>query len=539
MSKINFVDTVIFSDLHHKTKAEKLFELSESYLSPCFSLLGGRKFCILPLQSPKQSCEVTFIENKKHPFIYTAAKVLSYATVVIPVIALVVKVVFRSIYKFHMVPNQEQILTRVKELLPDIENKKDNKQIKWVSKNDTLVFTFEDTPNLVFKLVANAEKRAEETEKQLQNILKAKEVCLAHNLDLLHIPSARKLEIEIEGKCYDLIEEEAIKMTECTKQDLETTPSLQQANEQLKLFIAKTGFYDIEPKVISVDDKTKPYSPQKIALVDFQHVNDPERSFLVGNFDGQLGNQLFEIAATVALALDNNATPVFPELETSDSLGLKKNFEKIFNRLNTKLPKPLEVVIRQQGFEYSPIPYYPNARLIGYFQSEKFFKHHKDKILELFKTPHEIEAHLQKQYAHIINDPKTVSVHYRAYHREASADLHPVLSSDYINKATKAFDEDSTFVVFSDDIAFARERFDKLGKKNVVYIQDDYWNEIYLMSKCKNNIIANSSFSWWGAYLNQNPEKRVYAPSPLTWFGPSLKHLETQDLIPSEWTIIQ
>ena len=52
------------------------------------------------------------------------------------------------------------------------------------------------------------------------------------------------------------------------------------------------------------------------------------------------------------------------------------------------------------------------------------------------------------------------------------------------------------------------------------------------MSQCKNNIIANSSFSWWGAWLNDNNKKRVI--SPKRWFGPNLSH-DTSDLIPDEW----
>ena len=52
------------------------------------------------------------------------------------------------------------------------------------------------------------------------------------------------------------------------------------------------------------------------------------------------------------------------------------------------------------------------------------------------------------------------------------------------------------------------------------------------MSQCKNNIIANSCFSWWCAWLNNNKDKKVIAPK--LWFGNSLGH-NTSDLLPEQW----
>jgi hypothetical protein len=52
------------------------------------------------------------------------------------------------------------------------------------------------------------------------------------------------------------------------------------------------------------------------------------------------------------------------------------------------------------------------------------------------------------------------------------------------------------------------------------------------MSMCRENVIANSTFSWWGAWLNNNKNKKVFAPK--IWFGAHSKHI-TDDLIPKEW----
>jgi len=58
--------------------------------------------------------------------------------------------------------------------------------------------------------------------------------------------------------------------------------------------------------------------------------------------------------------------------------------------------------------------------------------------------------------------------------------------------------------------------------------------DLYLMSLCKDNIVANSSFSWWAAWLNRNGKKRVLAPQ--TWFGPSGPR--AHDIIPDSWEVL-
>jgi hypothetical protein len=71
------------------------------------------------------------------------------------------------------------------------------------------------------------------------------------------------------------------------------------------------------------------------------------------------------------------------------------------------------------------------------------------------------------------------------------------------------------FFLFSDDISWTKEN---LKIKNTFYIDIKTipHEDMYLMSLCKNNITANSSFSWWGAWLNKNDNKTVLAPKK--WF---------------------
>lgn len=263
--------------------------------------------------------------------------------------------------------------------------------------------------------------------------------------------------------------------------------------------------------------------------------------FVIGDLMGQLGNQFFIIAAATSLALDNGATPIFPALSSVQKFNIPINHEKVFPHLNSSQPvEDIEFHYLEPHFHYAPIPYKPNMIIRGWFQSEKYFCHHKQEILNLFAPSPEILAYLQEKYNSIIRHPCAVSIHYRGYKKNDSnvAHVYGNCDLDYYEKAISLFPSDSLFVVFSDDIDWCKENFACLPFQFYYVERESHCHDyldLYLMSQCSHNIICNSSFSWWGAYLNKNPDKIVVAPG--NWFNPAYKP-DTQDLIPESWIVL-
>ena len=110
------------------------------------------------------------------------------------------------------------------------------------------------------------------------------------------------------------------------------------------------------------------------------------------------------------------------------------------------------------------------------------------------------------------------------------------MGKDYYDEAMSRFPKGTKFVFFSDDIEWCKETFG-LSRRNIYIENQEDVLDLYLMSKIHNNIIANSSFSWWGAWLNEIEDKKVLTPP--VWFGPKNTHLTMKDLIPESWEIVR
>jgi len=251
---------------------------------------------------------------------------------------------------------------------------------------------------------------------------------------------------------------------------------------------------------------------------------------------GGLGNQLFQTAVTLSLSLDNNMIPIFPP-NPHQGCSRKINYnDTYFHRLERIKSQLNFKIFVENGFSYKPIQVSDdNINLRGYFQSEKYFEKHKKYILNTLVLPNKMIIDLNNKYKHIIECENTVSIHVRRGDYLGLQHVHYVQTLDYYQEAIKKFPEDSMFVIFSDDIHWCKEIPLFKHLKNVQFIQDIDYNELYIMSRCKHNIIANSTFSWWAAYMNPNVNKIIIAPK--IWFGPKGPN-DLQDLIPPSWIII-
>ena len=261
------------------------------------------------------------------------------------------------------------------------------------------------------------------------------------------------------------------------------------------------------------------------------------------NLKGGLGNMMFQIAATLSIAKDNNTQAIFPNLKKhlnylneekthNPSLNYadQYHFLNIFKKLNC-WDQNISLKIYNFPFHYENLKIEnPNCEINGFFQSEKYFINNKDYIKYVFTIDEFILNKLQNTYKNVL-DCNSTSLHIRRGDYLKLKNHHPLQNMDYFKNAIELTKQNTEkYVVFSDDIEWCKSKFQ--GNRFIFIENERDYVELYLMSLCKNNIISNSSFSWWGAWLNSN-ENRVII-SPKQWFGQYIKENDS-DIIPQNW----
>lgn len=259
---------------------------------------------------------------------------------------------------------------------------------------------------------------------------------------------------------------------------------------------------------------------------------------ITSNLKGGLGNFLFQISASFAYSKKYKKNLMF---NSSIAYIVHQNIEHYKDNIFSKLPfqkdiQRYDTLYTEQSFEYNEIPFFNGSvYLDGYFQSEKYFLNFRNDLLYLFDIGEINKSIINEKYFDLIKK-NTCSIHVRRGDYLNHPDVHPTLSLDYYKQTISHFNNDVTFLVFSDDIKWCKENLKTLSDK-LVYIEGNSdFQDMYLMSICKNNIICNSTFSWWGAWLNNNQNKIVVAPK--TWFGPAHANYNINDLYCEGWVKI-
>lgn len=289
---------------------------------------------------------------------------------------------------------------------------------------------------------------------------------------------------------------------------------------------------------------------------------------LIMKYSGGLGNQMFQYAAVASLADKLGVSFAFDasffdtQIKRAYELNIfgiaKNDASDIRTKLAWKLRKFSKKcsffglnVYAEKAFNYEErfLKIIDNTFIWGYFQSYKYVNEDLIKKTFVFKAP------LSEKNASLISKMKledSISLHIRRgdYTQKRYVNVYNQLDIDYYKKALEILAEKSdnpVIYVFSDDIAWARENLNFTGcpiciKKGAKFefishnCADTAFEDMRLMSNCKHNIIANSSFSWWGAYLNNNPDKIVIAPK--NWFTDT-DRADTKSLFPPSWYILE
>jgi hypothetical protein len=172
--------------------------------------------------------------------------------------------------------------------------------------------------------------------------------------------------------------------------------------------------------------------------------------------------------------------------------------------------------------------------LSGYWQSPRYFLDYEAQLRDDFSF-REAKTPLSRAIARAIERTEAVAVHVRRgdYVQNPAANrVHGVCTNTYYAAAQKYVASRLSaprYFVFSDDMAWVRGQ--SLFPRETVYVDLGPGQiDIQLMARCRHQIIANSTYSWWAAWLNPNPCKIVIAPR--RWFS---NGLDAADLVPASW----
>ena len=168
--------------------------------------------------------------------------------------------------------------------------------------------------------------------------------------------------------------------------------------------------------------------------------------------------------------------------------------------------------------------------LEGFWNEEKYFRDVQEDIRRAYTFKGDLNED-DLGMLEIISNTESVAVHVRRGDYKKYPKAFPMCQPSYYAEAReiiKAKRDNLIFFVFSDEIDWCRKNLSFPEKAFFVENRkpEDAWKDMMLMSRCRHNIIANSTFSWWSAWLNNNPEKIVVYPESVSF---------TYQSMPKDW----
>lgn len=207
-----------------------------------------------------------------------------------------------------------------------------------------------------------------------------------------------------------------------------------------------------------------------------------------------------------------------PRLSSADRVLLPHRFDGQGWKNWLRGRRPLRKVSeRPLGFHprfFSPPSH---AYLTGYWQSERFFPHVRDELVEAFRPTKALTAESQA-VARQIEATNSIAIHVRRTDY-LTLEFAQVCGLDYYERCVSELlsrHEGLEVFVFSDDLSWCEENLrwncpmHFVGHNRGATAYEDLW----LMSRCRRHVIPNSSFSWWAAWLKPDQQGEVYAPKP-------------------------
>jgi hypothetical protein len=270
---------------------------------------------------------------------------------------------------------------------------------------------------------------------------------------------------------------------------------------------------------------------------------------------GRLGNQMFQIAASLAVAYKNDTEFYYPhDIDERIHDGQKcllKNFVNNIKKL-PQLSSPQETHVHYTQTENQDIDkgYFKlgdNSSLSGFFESEQYFEKYKEKIKSVFVFQDTIDLyanHYIEALKSLYTNTEIVGVHFRRgdYNEpKETPDLFFKFSQHAISESFK--DKPYIFLIFSggnkenskEDIEYCKANFFTTSDSSLIFCElNDTIRELAIMTKCDHMILTTkSTLGWWGAYLNKNKDKKIIVPREC--IGPKYK---ANILWPTEFTQI-